>query len=47
MRIRRSGFLPAEIEKGDRDVKLLVRYARALLAVDDPLIRTSCERVNI
>ena len=31
------GILAVKYEKGDRDVKLLVKYARALLAVDDPL----------
>ncbi len=31
------GILAAKYEKGDRDVKLLVKYTRALLAVDDPL----------
>ena len=31
------GILAVKDEKGDRDVDLLVKYARALLAVDDPL----------
>lgn len=31
------GILATKYGRGDRDVKLLVKYARALLAVDDPL----------
>lgn len=31
------GILAAKYGRGDRDVELLVKYARALLAVDDPL----------
>lgn len=31
------GILAAKYGRGDRDIELLVKYARALLAVDDPL----------